>query len=119
MTDSLEPRGPSNTGMILVGIAIGVVAGAGLALLLAPESGRRTRVRLGSAARHLGKRIGETIDQARETVTDLGTDARSALKTGQDAFLSDRSARDTRPARRATHPDAAGLDLNAAQRTGE
>jgi hypothetical protein len=44
---------------------------------------------LGSTARHLGKRIGETIDQARETVTELSTDARSALKTGQDAFLSD------------------------------
>jgi gas vesicle protein len=89
MNDPSECRGSSNTGIILVGFALGAVAGAGLALLLAPDSGRRTRLRLGSTARHLGKRIGETIDQARETVTELSTDARSALKTGQDAFLSD------------------------------
>lgn len=103
MNDAFDSRGPSNTGSTLVGFALGAVVGAGLALLLAPDSGKRTRERLASTARKWSKDAGETMEHARDsmehardTVVGLGTDAKSAIKAGQDAFTQGRGARTER-----------------------
>jgi gas vesicle protein len=93
MNESPNNRGNSNTGSTLVGFALGAVVGAGLALLLAPESGRKTRERLASTAQRWGRSAGDTMDEARATVTGLGTDAKSAIKAGQEAFMHDLSKR--------------------------
>jgi hypothetical protein len=93
MKDALDNRGTTNIGSTLMGIAIGAVIGAGCALLLAPDSGKRTRQRLASTAQRLGESAGHTIEQARDTVFELGADARWAIKAGQEAFLHDRAIR--------------------------
>jgi gas vesicle protein len=103
MNNDSDARGTSNAGSALVGLAVGAVVGAGLALLLAPDSGKKTRERLASTARRWSKSAGHTIDQARATVTELGTDAKSAVKAGRDAFLSDRAAREPRSEDRMSH----------------
>ena len=64
MNDNFDSRGPSNTGSTLVGFALGAVVGAGLALLLAPDSGKKTRERLASTARKWSKDAGETMEHA-------------------------------------------------------
>ena len=86
MNEVLNTRGISNTGSTLMGIALGAVVGAGLALLLAPESGKKTRQRLASTARRWSKNAGQTIDHARDAVVELGVDAKSAIEAGRDAF---------------------------------
>jgi len=100
MNDTSQSSGTTNT---LIGFALGAVVGAGLALLLAPDSGKKTRQRLASTARDWSKSAADTIDQARDTVSELGTDAMSAIKTGQDAFQHDRASRAPRSVRRMSH----------------
>jgi gas vesicle protein len=103
----------SNPGSTLMGFALGAVIGAGLALLLAPDSGKMTRQRLAHTARRWSKSAGNTFNQARETMTELGTDAKSAIKVGQEAFLHDRAARGSSSERRMSHAGDAALGLNA------
>jgi len=103
MSDSPDTRGTTSLGSTLVGFALGAVIGAGVALLMAPDDGKRTRQRLASTARRLGETAGHTFEQARDTVVDLSADARSALKAGQDAFLHDRALRESRSDRHSSH----------------
>jgi len=119
MNDEPEARGSSSTGMTLMGFALGAVVGAGLALLLAPASGRRTRQRLASTARRWSESAGHTIDQARDTVAELGTDAKSAVKAGQEAFLHDRATRESRSERRSSHTGDTTPGQNAGSRSEE
>ena len=99
MNDKLNTSGNSNTGLTLMGFALGAAVGAGLALLMAPDSGKNTRKNLASTARRWSKGAGHVIDQARDVVADLGTDAKSALQAGQDAFQNDRAVHESRSAR--------------------
>jgi gas vesicle protein len=99
MSDASNNSGTSNTGSTLMGFALGAVVGAGIALLLAPDSGKQTRQRLASTARRWSKSAGNTFNQARDTVAELGTDAKSAIQAGQEAFLNDRVARESRSER--------------------
>ena len=93
----------SNTGLALMGFALGAAVGAGIALLMAPDSGKKTRERLASTAQRFSKDAGHVIDQARDAVEDLGTDAKSAIKAGQDAFQHDRATRESRSERAPGH----------------
>ncbi len=54
----------------LAGIAIGALAGAGTMLLMAPQSGKRTRAQI----RHKGR---ELRDQASDTLQEAVTEART------------------------------------------
>jgi len=79
----------------IIGFALGAVVGGALALLLAPASGEQTRRRIGTATKRMASRARDTFDEARETVSDaasgLGTDMKSALNAGRDAFEQDRA----------------------------
>lgn len=100
MNDNSEVRGPSATGSTILAFALGAVVGGGLALLLAPDSGKKTRQRLASTAQRWGESAGRSFDQAREAAADLGADAKSAIKAGQESFMQDRAARDPLSERR-------------------
>lgn len=113
MNDVPNTAGTSNAGPALMSFALGAVIGAGLALLLAPDSGKMTRQRLASTARRWSKSAGNTLNQARETMAELGTDAKSAIKVGQEAFQHDRTARESRSERRMFRAGDAAPGLNA------
>jgi gas vesicle protein len=74
----------------IIGFALGALVGGGIALLLAPASGARTRQRLGSAARRLGRGARRNFDEVRDSVTEaasgLGVDVKSAIDAGRKAF---------------------------------
>jgi len=93
MNESWDTRNSSNAGSSLVGFALGAIIGAGLALLLAPESGKRTRQRLTSTARDTTGRAEDVLEQARASVAGLSEDVKSAVKAGQETFLHERAAR--------------------------
>lgn len=73
----------------LMAVAIGALVGAGLALLLAPQSGASTRRRISGATRRLGQGARESIDHASERALALATQAKAALQTGREAFPHD------------------------------
>lgn len=84
----------------LVGFALGAVVGAGLALLLAPSTGAKTRERLGNAARRIGGEARDRFDQMRETATNLSGDVKSAIDAGREAFRHDAKPQEARSASR-------------------
>ena len=95
MNDKLNAKATSNAGLTMMGFALGAAVGAGLALLMAPDSGKNTRKNLASTARRWSKGAGHAIEQARDAVADLGNDAKSAIEAGKDSFQHDRAARVT------------------------
>jgi gas vesicle protein len=119
MNDPTQPRSTANTGAILMGFALGAVVGAGLGILLAPGSGKKTRERLASTARRWGRDAGEALEHARETAVELGADAKSALKAGQEAFRQDLATRESRSESRMIPGAGAAQDPDALKRSVE
>jgi gas vesicle protein len=65
-----------------VGALLGAAVGAGVALLLAPRTGKETRERLARKTREIKNRAAGAIEQARETVRRESNEiAEQALKT--------------------------------------
>lgn len=62
------------------GVALGGLIGAGTALLLAPQSGRRTRRKIRHAAEDLGDRAEETLEHAAEDARRYADEARRAAE---------------------------------------
>lgn len=60
----------------LLGIVLGVALGAGLALIVAPQSGRRTR-------RHLARRVEDVTDEAVGRWDDARDELRSAVRSSR------------------------------------
>jgi gas vesicle protein len=56
------------TGNFIVGLAVGALVGAGLALLYAPESGDKTRRRLGRRLRHLRDRSDKSVQELKSAL---------------------------------------------------
>lgn len=54
----------NQNGKLLLGLFAGVVAGVGLGLLLAPESGDKTRKKLKKASRDLANTLVERAEEA-------------------------------------------------------
>jgi gas vesicle protein len=88
----------------LVGFALGALVGGGLALLFAPASGERTRRRIGATAQRWTNDARDTVDDARENVTEaatgLGEDVMAAVAAGRAAFEHDGAPRVQRAASR-------------------
>lgn len=119
MNDLTQPRSTSNTGAVLMGFALGAVVGAGLGILLAPDSGKKTRERLASTARRWGHDAGEALEHARDTAVEFGADAKSALKAGQEAFRQDLATRESRSESRMIPGTGAAQDFDAVKRSVE
>jgi gas vesicle protein len=89
-----------------VGLLLGAVVGAGVALLLAPCSGEETRSRIADTARRLGKGAQDKVGQVKDVVGDLTSSTRSAFEAGREAFVQDGANRENR-FQRTTQPSAA------------
>jgi len=69
-------RDESHTAYFLGGMAIGLLLGAGIAMLTAPQTGRRTRRRLKSA-------VGGAVGSLGERWEDLGDELKAAVEQGR------------------------------------
>jgi hypothetical protein len=65
-----------DAGVFGIGLTVGLLIGAGLALLLAPQSGAATRQFLGSRARRMSRDMGDRVGELRG-------DLRSATRRGR------------------------------------
>ncbi len=63
-----------------LGLAIGALAGAGVALLMAPSSGYETRARLAQGARGVRGRAAESWDDLTDSVRDAASRNRKRLR---------------------------------------
>lgn len=70
---------------LAIGVVVGAVLGAGVALLLAPATGEETRRRITDAGRRWGGAARRHVDRALETAADLPSSASSDQKTGREA----------------------------------
>jgi gas vesicle protein len=119
MNDPTQPRSTSNAGAVLVGFALGAVVGAGLGILLAPDSGKKTRERIASTTRRWSRNAGEALEHARDTAVELGADAKSALKAGQEAFRQDLATRESRSESRMLPGAGAAREFDAVKKSVE
>jgi gas vesicle protein len=76
----------TRTGMPRGAFAVGAIVGAGLALLLAPATGRDVRRRIGHTAQRVGGGARSVIGRAREAVNGVKQDARVSMERGRETF---------------------------------
>lgn len=75
-----EKGNGGGTGSVAVGFVLGALVGAGIALLLAPGTGKETRKRLADAGERWGDAARRQIDHASEIASDIRHNAQSAVK---------------------------------------
>lgn len=97
MSDRDEPAvvierrdGGAGSGIAL--FLLGAAVGAGIALLVAPQSGDEARAELRRGVRRLKRKARDVAEQGREVVDDLQRQGRSAVKDARSA-LEERLAR--------------------------
>lgn len=84
-------------------LVMGALVGAGIALLLAPATGKDTRQRVGTTAKKFGSSVGTTakkvgvsakgvIGKARQTINGLKQDAQASVQRGLNTFEQTRHA---------------------------
>ena len=62
----------SNTGTLVMAFTGGALLGAGLALLFAPQSGRKTRQQIKGMAEDVEERAEEMVQEALESIQEAG-----------------------------------------------
>jgi hypothetical protein len=78
-----EERDWRGAGVLSLGLIAGALVGAGVALLLAPQSGEETRERIVRRARRLGTRADEGWDDLRDELRRLRRRSRRAATRGR------------------------------------
>ena len=78
-----EERDWRGAGILSLGIIAGALVGAGVALLLAPQSGEETRDRIADRARRLGSRADASWEDLRDELRRLRRRSRRAATRGR------------------------------------
>lgn len=76
----------SQLATILTAFAVGAIAGAGIALLYAPGSGKETRELLARRTRELKDKIGNSVDDAKELLSEKKAMIAAAFEAGKQAM---------------------------------
>jgi gas vesicle protein len=75
----------------LMAFLLGAAVGAGVALLLAPQSGEETRKKLTETARKLGDDLDDKVRSAKEEVKHRAGDVKTAIGAGREAYARSRT----------------------------
>ena len=87
-----EERG---AGGVLVAFVLGAIAGAAVALLVAPATGEETRRKLGEKAREGRDKANEAARQGREFLRNQREGISTAFERGKEAFDQARGPKET------------------------
>ena len=77
-------------GGFLAAFAIGALAGAGIALLYAPRSGKDTRKLIAEKGRELQGRATDAIEDARDFIDSKKAEIAAAVEAGKEAMREER-----------------------------
>jgi gas vesicle protein len=91
--------GTSTTTSVALGFALGALVGAGVALLLAPRSGKETRKRLADAGERWGDAAKKQIEHAGEIAHDIKRNTQSAVDDARRGFEQNQRSHDPAPMR--------------------
>jgi gas vesicle protein len=80
-----------DSGTVVVAFVLGAIAGAAVALLMAPTSGEETRRVLADKAREGRERASQAARQGREFVNRQKETVSSAIERGREAYEQARS----------------------------
>jgi gas vesicle protein len=80
---------------VLVAFVLGAIAGAAVALLVAPASGEETRRKLGERAREGRDKASEAARQGRDFLRNQREGLTSAFERGKEAFDQARGPKET------------------------
>jgi gas vesicle protein len=86
-----ENNESSRVGGYLAAFAIGAVAGAGIALLYAPRSGKETRKLIADKGRELKGKATDAIEDARDFIDGKKAEITAAVEAGKDAMREERA----------------------------
>ena len=86
----------AGAGSVMLAFLVGAVAGAAVALLYAPATGRETREFLGERAREGRERATEAAAKGREAIGRGRETVATALERGREAYQQARSASPSR-----------------------
>ena len=87
----------AGAGNVMLAFLLGAVAGAAVALLYAPATGRETREFLGEKAREGRERATEAAAKGREAVNRGRETVATAIERGREAYQQARDCRRPRP----------------------
>jgi gas vesicle protein len=74
----------NNTGKILTALAVGVVAGAVLGILFAPDKGSETRSKISEQGKKFGEALKDELRKGKEKFDDMKEDLRKAANGVND-----------------------------------
>jgi len=86
MREELEKREQS----VFVPFILGGLVGAGIALLLAPKSGKEVRKDIRDLAENTGKTITSTMHRGKELIEEGKIAVSSAIDAGKAAYMHER-----------------------------
>ena len=86
MTETAETR----EGSFLVPFLIGTLVGAGIALLLAPKSGKELRKDIVDMTANTRDKVDATIDRGRDLYQEGVAAVKSAVEAGKVAYVEER-----------------------------
>jgi gas vesicle protein len=94
MGEQYHENSCSQLGGFLVGLLVGGLAGAGMMLLLAPQSGKKTRAGIEKKGKKLRKQFVKTVEEttaqvrtkAHQITDDVAEQAGDLQQRGQDAI---------------------------------
>ena len=89
MADKDDRSGGAGT--VLLAFVLGAIAGAAVAFLTAPASGRETREYLGEKAREGRARAAEAAAKGREAITQGRETLATAIERGREAYQQARN----------------------------
>ena len=82
-------------GGVMVAFVLGAIAGAAVALLVAPATGEETRRKLGEKAREGRDKASEAARQGREFLRNQRDGLSTAFERGKEAFEQARGPKET------------------------
>jgi gas vesicle protein len=85
----------SGAGGVMVAFVLGAIAGAAVALLIAPASGEETRRKLSEKAREGRDKAGDAARQGREFLRNQRDGLSTAFERGKEAFDQARGPKET------------------------
>ncbi len=75
---------------LLLPFVVGSLVGAGVALLLAPKSGKELRKDIRGLATDTREKVGMTIDRGKELFEESRSAVTNAIDAGKKAFIEER-----------------------------
>ena len=87
----MSDNNPTPVGGYLAAVALGALAGAGIALLYAPRSGKETRKLIADKGRALKDQASDAIEDARDFIESKKAELAAAVEAGKEAMREERT----------------------------